>query len=111
MEVDQTETAPPRACPPGEFDDDPVEEEIDVYLSQAFGDNLSVFQYPLRPTWRRYPLQSISNIQMFPRTQEVSLECPTGLTPANEDPEATHRPPFLYLEGTSSRLRCVVSRY
>ncbi len=58
-------------------DIDPVVEELDVFLSQEYANNLYVLQYPLRPTWRLYNWSSMSSITFHPSINHVEMQLPS----------------------------------
>ncbi|XP_023210358.1 DNA-directed RNA polymerase III subunit RPC5-like [Centruroides sculpturatus] len=66
-------------------DDDPVVEEIDVYLSKSLADNLYLFQYPVRPSNMTY--NDVEDIQarVKPKQQKVELELPLNVQSSNYD--------------------------
>lgn len=52
-------------------EDDEIVKEIDVYISQNLAGNLSIFQYPLRQPWRKYPMNRLVEIKQRPGHQKV----------------------------------------
>lgn len=55
-------------------EEDPVVQEIPVYLSQALAKNLYIFQYPVRPANREWKEVKIKNAAVKPRNKMVRLE-------------------------------------
>ncbi|CAH2036958.1 unnamed protein product, partial [Iphiclides podalirius] len=55
-------------------EDDPVVQEIPVYLSQALADNFYIFQYPVRPANRDWKDVKVRNASIKPKNQIVRLE-------------------------------------
>lgn len=52
-------------------EEDEVVKEIDVYISQNLAGNLSIFQYPLRQPWRKYPMSKLSEVKYRPQHQKL----------------------------------------
>jgi len=85
-----------------EPDDDPVEVRIPVQLRRSRDDApISLFQYPLRPSWRAYDTASLQSARARPVSQkimkgqnyQVELQLPpeTGSS-ALEDADASDKP-------------------
>uniref|UniRef100_A0AAQ4QC28 DNA-directed RNA polymerase III subunit RPC5 C-terminal domain-containing protein n=1 Tax=Gasterosteus aculeatus aculeatus TaxID=481459 RepID=A0AAQ4QC28_GASAC len=55
-------------------DDDPIIEEIDVYLAKSLSDKLYLFQYPLRPSTMTYDDVNHLSAKIKPKQQRVELE-------------------------------------
>jgi len=55
------------------MDDDPVISEIDVFLSTTLASDMHLLQYPLRPTWRPYPPENLTDIRIKPSQQKVEM--------------------------------------
>ncbi|XP_034049347.1 DNA-directed RNA polymerase III subunit RPC5 [Thalassophryne amazonica] len=55
-------------------DDDPIIEEIDVYLAKSLADKLYLFQYPVRPATMTYDDVSYLSAKIKPKQQRVELE-------------------------------------
>ncbi|XP_028331725.1 DNA-directed RNA polymerase III subunit RPC5 [Gouania willdenowi] len=55
-------------------DDDPVVEEIDVYLAKSLADKLFLFQYPVRPSTMNYDDINHLAAKIKPKQQRVELE-------------------------------------
>ncbi|XP_030019470.1 DNA-directed RNA polymerase III subunit RPC5 [Sphaeramia orbicularis] len=55
-------------------DDDPIIEEIDVYLAKSLTDNLYLFQYPVRPATMTYDDVTHLTAKIKPKQQRVELE-------------------------------------
>nr|XP_046232947.1 DNA-directed RNA polymerase III subunit RPC5 [Scatophagus argus] len=55
-------------------DDDPIIEEIDVYLAKSLADKLYLFQYPVRPSTMTYDDVSHLTAKIKPKQQRVELE-------------------------------------
>ncbi|KAM3959237.1 RNA polymerase III subunit E [Aphomia sociella] len=55
-------------------EEDPVVQEIPVYLSQALSKNLYVYQYPVRPANRDWKDVKVNNASIKPKNQIVRLE-------------------------------------
>lgn len=55
-------------------DDDPIIEEIDVYLAKSLADKLYLFQYPVRPSTMTYDDVSHLSAKIKPKQQRVELE-------------------------------------
>ncbi|XP_059048599.1 DNA-directed RNA polymerase III subunit RPC5 [Achroia grisella] len=55
-------------------EDDPVVQEIPVFLSQALSKNLYVYQYPVRPANRDWKDVKVTNASIKPKNQLVRLE-------------------------------------
>lgn len=55
-------------------DDDPIIEEIDVYLAKSLADKLYLFQYPVRPATMTYDDVSHLAAKIKPKQQRVELE-------------------------------------
>lgn len=58
-------------------DSDPVIEELDVFLSQEYANNLYILQYPLRPTWRLYNWNSMGSITFHPSINHIEMQLPS----------------------------------
>ncbi|XP_054860277.1 DNA-directed RNA polymerase III subunit RPC5 isoform X2 [Amphiprion ocellaris] len=54
--------------------DDPIIEEIDVYLSKSLADKLYLFQYPVRPSTMTYDDVNHLAAKIKPKQQRVELE-------------------------------------
>ena len=52
-------------------DDDPVVQEVDVFLSKQLSDHLYVFQYPVRPTHMKYDDIPHLSARIKPQQQKV----------------------------------------
>ncbi|KAL0984001.1 hypothetical protein UPYG_G00135750 [Umbra pygmaea] len=55
-------------------DDDPIIQEIDVYLAKSLADKLYLFQYPVRPSSMTYDDISHLSAKIKPKQQKVELE-------------------------------------
>uniref|UniRef100_H3CEM7 Polymerase (RNA) III (DNA directed) polypeptide E n=1 Tax=Tetraodon nigroviridis TaxID=99883 RepID=H3CEM7_TETNG len=55
-------------------EDDPIIEEIDVYLAKSLADKLYLFQYPVRPSSMTYDDVSHLSARIKPKQQRVELE-------------------------------------
>ncbi|CAI5658485.1 DNA-directed RNA polymerase III subunit RPC5 [Oreochromis niloticus] len=55
-------------------DDDPIIEEIDVYLAKSLADKLYLFQYPVRPATMTYDDVTHLAAKIKPKQQRVELE-------------------------------------
>uniref|UniRef100_A0A3Q3IPR9 DNA-directed RNA polymerase III subunit RPC5 C-terminal domain-containing protein n=1 Tax=Monopterus albus TaxID=43700 RepID=A0A3Q3IPR9_MONAL len=55
-------------------DDDPIIEEIDVYLAKSLADKLYLFQYPVRPSTMTYDDVDHLSAKIKPKQQRVELE-------------------------------------
>ncbi|XP_046342600.1 DNA-directed RNA polymerase III subunit RPC5-like [Haliotis rufescens] len=55
-------------------DDDPVEHEINVYLSKSLAQNLCLFQYPVRPAHMTYDSVAHLSARVKPTQKKVELE-------------------------------------
>ncbi|XP_059180702.1 DNA-directed RNA polymerase III subunit RPC5 [Centropristis striata] len=55
-------------------DDDPIIEEIDVYLAKSLADKLYLFQYPVRPSTMTYDDVNHLSARIKPKQQRVELE-------------------------------------
>lgn len=55
-------------------DDDPIIQEIDVYLARSLVDKLYLFQYPVRPASMSYDNVTHLSARMKPKQQKVELE-------------------------------------
>ncbi|XP_068631903.1 DNA-directed RNA polymerase III subunit RPC5 [Battus philenor] len=55
-------------------EDDPVVQEIPVYLSQALAENFYIFQYPVRPANRDWKDVQVKNASVKPKNQIVRME-------------------------------------
>ncbi|KAM9838105.1 DNA-directed RNA polymerase III subunit RPC5 [Aulostomus maculatus] len=55
-------------------DDDPIIEEIDVYLAKSLAEKLYLFQYPVRPSSMTYDNVSHLSAKIKPKQQRVELE-------------------------------------
>ncbi|XP_028990086.1 DNA-directed RNA polymerase III subunit RPC5 [Betta splendens] len=55
-------------------DDDPIIEEIDVYLAKSLADKLYLFQYPVRPSTMTYDDVDHLAAKIKPKQQRVELE-------------------------------------
>ncbi|XP_054454501.1 DNA-directed RNA polymerase III subunit RPC5 [Anoplopoma fimbria] len=55
-------------------DDDPIIEEIDVYLAKSLADKLYLFQYPVRPSNMTYDDVNHLSAKIKPKQQKVELE-------------------------------------
>ncbi|CAH0723205.1 unnamed protein product, partial [Brenthis ino] len=55
-------------------EDDPVVQEIPVYLSQALSENLYIYQYPVRPANRDWKDLKVTNASIKPKNQLVRME-------------------------------------
>ncbi|MGH0124054.1 UNVERIFIED_CONTAM: hypothetical protein FKN15_034462 [Acipenser sinensis] len=54
-------------------DDDPIIQEIDVYLAKSLADKLYLFQYPVRPAAMTYDIAHLS-AKIKPKQQKVEVE-------------------------------------
>ncbi|XP_033907518.1 DNA-directed RNA polymerase III subunit RPC5-like [Acipenser ruthenus] len=54
-------------------DDDPIIQEIDVYLAKSLADKLYLFQYPVRPAAMTYDVAHLS-AKIKPKQQKVEVE-------------------------------------
>ncbi|XP_029541489.2 DNA-directed RNA polymerase III subunit RPC5-like isoform X1 [Oncorhynchus nerka] len=57
-----------------EEDDDPIIQEIDVYLAKSLADKLYLFQYPVRPSSMTYDDVTHLSAKIKPKQQKVELE-------------------------------------
>ncbi|XP_014669271.1 PREDICTED: DNA-directed RNA polymerase III subunit RPC5-like [Priapulus caudatus] len=57
-----------------EDDDDPVVQEVDIFLSKALTERLYLFQYPVRPATMPYDEVEVIGVRMKPKQQKVELE-------------------------------------
>ncbi|XP_068439315.1 DNA-directed RNA polymerase III subunit RPC5 [Clinocottus analis] len=55
-------------------EDDPIIEEIDVYLAKSLADKLYLFQYPVRPSTMTYDDVNHLTAKIKPKQQKVELE-------------------------------------
>ncbi|KAG9350254.1 hypothetical protein JZ751_026608 [Albula glossodonta] len=55
-------------------DDDPIIQEIDVYLAKSLADKLYLFQYPVRPASMNYDDVTHLSAKIKPKQQKVELE-------------------------------------
>ncbi|GFR90056.1 DNA-directed RNA polymerase III subunit RPC5 [Elysia marginata] len=55
-------------------DDDPVTDEVDVFLSQSLSDNLYLMQYPLRPKGMGYNHLDHLSARVKPVQKRVEIE-------------------------------------
>ncbi|KAG7302918.1 hypothetical protein JYU34_012905 [Plutella xylostella] len=55
-------------------DDDPVVQEIPIFLSQALAKNLYIYQYPVKPANRNWKESNIINASVKPKNKLVRLE-------------------------------------
>ncbi|CAG9786012.1 unnamed protein product [Diatraea saccharalis] len=55
-------------------EDDPVVQEIPVFVSQALAKNLYIYQYPVRPANRDWKEVKVTNASIKPKNQLVRLE-------------------------------------
>ncbi|CAG4937054.1 unnamed protein product [Parnassius apollo] len=55
-------------------EDDPVVQEIPVFLSQALADNFYIYQYPVRPANRDWKEIKVKNVSIKPKNQIVRIE-------------------------------------
>ncbi|KAJ8283948.1 hypothetical protein COCON_G00027980 [Conger conger] len=55
-------------------DDDPIIQEIDVYLAKSLADKLYLFQYPVRPALMTYDDVTHLSAKIKPKQQKVELE-------------------------------------
>lgn len=53
-------------------EDDEVLLEIPLLLNQQLKDNIALFQYPLRPSWRPYDPTLLHQMKMKPKQQKGS---------------------------------------
>lgn len=60
------------AVPEGEEDE--VVKIVDVYLSQEAAPHLYLLQYPLRPTWRPYDRENITEVRYKPKARKLEFE-------------------------------------
>lgn len=84
-------------------EDDPMEEdeledevvrEIDVFFNPKIDDNskLYVLQYPLRPWWRPYELESrCEEVRLNPATSEMEIDLSLDRDPKNFDEDCASR--------------------
>ncbi|XP_022319153.2 DNA-directed RNA polymerase III subunit RPC5-like [Crassostrea virginica] len=56
-------------------EDDPVEHEVDVFLSKSLADNLYLLQYPVRPQKMTYDEIDIHTARVKPVQKKVEIEC------------------------------------
>jgi hypothetical protein len=57
-----------------EEEEDEVVKIVDVYLSQEAAPNLYLLQYPLRPTWRPYDRENITEVRYKPKARKLEFE-------------------------------------
>uniref|UniRef100_A0A8B9KXR1 RNA polymerase III subunit E n=1 Tax=Astyanax mexicanus TaxID=7994 RepID=A0A8B9KXR1_ASTMX len=55
-------------------EDDPIIQEIDVYLAKSLADKLYLFQYPVRPATMNYDDTTHLSAKIKPKQQKVELE-------------------------------------
>ncbi|XP_039630518.1 DNA-directed RNA polymerase III subunit RPC5 [Polypterus senegalus] len=55
-------------------DDDPVVQEIDVYLAKSLAEKLYLFQYPVRPSMMTYDDVTHLSAKIKPKQQKVEIE-------------------------------------
>lgn len=67
-------TSPPPLTMASGEDDDPVIQEIDVYLAKSLADKLYLFQYPVRPSSMTYDDITHLSAKIKPKQQKVELE-------------------------------------
>ncbi|CAK1547361.1 unnamed protein product [Leptosia nina] len=63
-------------------EDDPVVQEIPVYLSQSLANNLYIYQYPVRPASRDWKNSKVENLSIKPKNKLVRME--VGLDPYSD---------------------------
>lgn len=78
MDVD-----PAEAVPNNDEDDDPVVEEIPVYLSKSV--NCYLFQYPVRPATLSYDNSQVTRARFRPSNKQVQLEIKLNTNSENYD--------------------------
>ncbi|XP_073997167.1 RNA polymerase III subunit E [Rhodnius prolixus] len=66
-------------------DDDPVVDEIPVYLTQELADKLFIYQYPVHPVSSTYQSINVIKSQIKPELQEVILDIGLDTDSANYD--------------------------
>ncbi|XP_011308501.1 DNA-directed RNA polymerase III subunit RPC5 [Fopius arisanus] len=66
-------------------DDDPVVNEIPVYLSKTLADKLFIFQYPIRPAGEGYDNAEFLKTAIKPENQEVRIEVGIDIGGPNYD--------------------------
>ncbi|TNN03209.1 hypothetical protein fugu_000238 [Takifugu bimaculatus] len=64
-------------------EDDPIIEEIDVYLAKSLADKLYLFQYPVRPSSMTYDDVNHLSAKIKPKQQRVELEMAIDATSPN----------------------------
>nr|XP_057917524.1 DNA-directed RNA polymerase III subunit RPC5 [Doryrhamphus excisus] len=64
-------------------DDDPVIEEIDVYLAKSLAEKLYLFQYPVRPSTMNYDNVQHLSAKIKPKQQRVELQMAMDTTSPN----------------------------
>ncbi|XP_077979709.1 DNA-directed RNA polymerase III subunit RPC5-like [Glandiceps talaboti] len=55
-------------------DDDPVVDEVDVYLSKGLAENLYLLQYPVRPASMPYDDFEVTSARIKPKQQKIEME-------------------------------------
>jgi DNA-directed RNA polymerase-3 subunit RPC5 len=55
-------------------EEDEVVKIVDVYLSQEAAPHLYLLQYPLRPTWRPYDRENITEVRYKPKARKLEFE-------------------------------------
>lgn len=68
-----------------ECDDDPIVQEIPVYLSKILDDKLYIFQYPLKSNTDSYDDSTILKTTMKPQIGDIRLEIELDINSANYD--------------------------
>ncbi|XP_068610557.1 DNA-directed RNA polymerase III subunit RPC5 [Brachionichthys hirsutus] len=64
-------------------EDDPVIEEVDVFLAKSLADKLYLFQYPVRPSTMTYDDVNHMGAKIKPKQQRVELELAVNTTSPN----------------------------
>ncbi|KAF7994188.1 hypothetical protein HCN44_011457 [Aphidius gifuensis] len=68
-----------------EYDDDPVVQEIPVYLSKILDENLFIFQYPIKTDANCYDDATIRKTEIRPINGDIRLEVDVDINSANYD--------------------------
>lgn len=64
---------------PEDFSDDPIVQELDVYIcNEQVGSatQLCLLQHPLRPSWRPYQYDKVKQVRMKPEAKRLEVDMP-----------------------------------
>eukprot|EP00026_Physarum_polycephalum_P005152 Phypoly_transcript_05181.p1 GENE.Phypoly_transcript_05181~~Phypoly_transcript_05181.p1 ORF type:complete len:577 (+),score=111.30 Phypoly_transcript_05181:182-1912(+) len=86
-------------------EEDEVVKEIDVYISQNLANNLSIFQYPLRQPWRKYPMTRLNEIKQKPGHQRVEMSFSPETSTEFYDGDNMVKPPATTLASSVVQLK------